>query len=143
MREIKFRAWNKDKNIMVYGDEDDTSDYWDGVDRSSVEMVNAVLAHPDEDYIWMQYTGLKDKNGKESFHKDRVKIWLIDYEGNADIFTGVIEWDREDVCWYILNDSNIYPCVKFRFVDYFEIIGNAFENPELTHQVLPLVRQRN
>lgn len=37
-REIKFRAWNKEKNIMVYNNEDDTYGYWDGCRNSNVGL---------------------------------------------------------------------------------------------------------
>ena len=31
MREIRYRAWNKQKEIMNYDNEDGTEDYWDGI----------------------------------------------------------------------------------------------------------------
>lgn len=41
-REIKFRAWHKVKNIMVYDNEDDTYGYWDGCRNSNVGMINTI-----------------------------------------------------------------------------------------------------
>jgi hypothetical protein len=79
-REIKFRAWNKAKKVMVYKNEDFSSDYWDGVDCSDVQMVNNRFKN--DDYEWMQYTGLRDKNGKEIYEGD-----IVNSPGNVVEFS--------------------------------------------------------
>jgi len=53
MREIKFRAWDKDLHKMY--------NKW------------TVIPDDDRSHILMQYTGLKDKNGKEIYEGDIVK----------------------------------------------------------------------
>ena len=50
MREIKFRVFDKKYHKMYYGGD-----------------IKTALAFPQEDCEIMQYTGLKDKNGKEVF----------------------------------------------------------------------------
>ena len=133
MREKKYRAWADGK--MHYPTEEvwwyfSSTGYWslnigDGPGEIICDSLESENPH------LMEYTGLKDKNGKEIYHKDRVRFLTIDPETSAsDEWTGVIEWDDEDMCWYIDNDNDVWPVVKFRFIDYFEIIGNDFETPE-------------
>ncbi|MEN6621343.1 MAG: hypothetical protein ABFD50_07335 [Smithella sp.] len=52
MREIKFRAWNKDKKVMVYDDEDNSSNYLDGICMSDIEFINSSLMENDTN-DWM------------------------------------------------------------------------------------------
>lgn len=92
MRELKFRAWNKEKEIMVYEDEDNSADYWDGIHASDVELVNYRLQR-DEEYIWLQYTGLSDKNGRWIYEGDVRenlfgKTFIVVYENELASFIG-------------------------------------------------------
>jgi uncharacterized phage protein (TIGR01671 family) len=67
MREIKFRAWDGRK--MNYNPF--ISDGSDGGETSSV-YINVAIACNDEEL--MQYTGLKDKNGKEIYEGDIIRF---------------------------------------------------------------------
>ena len=63
----------------------------------------------------MQYTGLKDRNGKPIYEGDV----LLYHRGNSSGGRWLVEWDNEDLTYTI--DLWGYP----------EIIGNKWENPEL------------
>lgn len=118
-REIKFRAWNKEKGLITNPLAMSTI-----ISRFIREFrpsptgfgSRAEEVTPDE-YKIMQYTGLKDKNGKECYEGDIVRYkkpnWetgtYVPFEIKLPDFWKSIEGDLSDC----------------------EIIGNKWENPEL------------
>lgn len=127
MRDIKFRAWNREKNIMVYDNEDDTCGYWDGCYNSNIGMINTILnSKYYEQYDFMQYAGLKDKNGKEIYEGD-----IIQYK---DITKGLIRYSEKYAQYVLVNTGTVKdefePLGDYN-MEVFEIIGNEFDNPEL------------
>jgi len=136
-RELKFRAWCNTQKVMVYDNEDFSYDYWDGLSQSNVGMVNGLLAgeiSEFHEYIWMLYTGLKDKNGKEIFEGDIVKHFgQHDNEGinSPHISIFEVQYLENMACFFPFND------LSWGSIDSedYEIIGNIFENPELLEAV--------
>ena len=120
-REIKFRAWYPDAKIMslIY--------HW-----SLSECLAYKINHPERIEI-MQFTGLKDKNGKEIYEGDIVQF----NDSICGIMDAVIRWDEN--CgrlrgWNRNSDPKYY-VIAFDLhksqTPHIEIIGNAWENPEL------------
>lgn len=125
MREIKFRAWDKEREMMIM------EPYFFGLDAEQdfkgYYYLEDALSHENgESYPCdiMQYTGLKDKNGKEIFEGDVVE-WETpsQYPQRDTVVFGdgmfMLKEDEESVFNYIYCKYNI------------EVIGNIHENPEL------------
>lgn len=125
-REIKFRAWHKVKNIMVYDNEDDTYGYWDGCRNSNVGMVNEILnSKYYEEYEFMQFTGLHDKNGKEIYEGDIVKK-----TGSIGIDIGKVIYEYNGFIVDVMNMDRFYGRVHL-LEKFTEVIGNVFEEGSL------------
>ena len=121
MREIKFRAWDKENKKII-----------DDITPSTVEFYGS-LNKCFQNTTLMQYTGLKDKNGKEIYEGD-----FIACDKAKDGFQHISQinfgWSQEDI--YGLHWDSGQP---IRTVDYvgerYSVIGNIYENPELLSNV--------
>jgi len=117
MREIKFRAWDKDNNKMIY-----QSPYY--AYQLMITMDGGYMYRDGKrcNYDMMQYTGLKDKNGVEIYEGDVVK-W-------ADTI-GVVKYKPTR----FLNDMQRCDLMGNYRLDTFEgaieVIGNIYEHPHL------------
>lgn len=119
-REIEFRAW--DGKFMIN---------W-----NLLFSFKSVCGLFDNSNIQlMQYTGLKDKNGKKIFEGDIVG-WYRDKSAKRGWLVGVVTFDVDDSSWGVSYDdgegNNGFVGVRRRLPScYHEVIGNIFENPEL------------
>lgn len=110
MREIKFRAWDKDKKEIREVTGINWYDEYLWVDETPMSGDKL----PIEGTPLMQFTGLLDKNGREIYEGDIVKNDKWNGIGN-----GIVQWDK--IGW---------GC-DYYFLTKGEIIGNIYENPEL------------
>lgn len=138
MRDLKFRTWSENKNLMTY---------W----GFNLDGNNAWFSGPTNDPkgIQMQYTGVKDSEGREIYEGDIVKFtyWWFDGNEAESELTGEIvyaemcmsfqlkgvknkEWEQftgyENDKEYLTPFSEL----SFESADFF-IIGNIYQNKNL------------
>ena len=110
----KFRAWDKETKTM------------NGMAEIYRNRNQEIELHPrDENIIPMQSTGLKDKNGKEIFEGDIVRVLDSTYTVFYDNERGSYRLKPHDDRWNVDYMSN------FSHGGNFEVVGNIYENPEL------------
>ena len=140
-REIKFRAWDDDAEQMIYSDnhEIDTADYWWEIDPLRVGCITGESGgnqfEPPEPLVTyydkiMQFTGLKDKQGKEIYEGDILKSESWGKNTKVKNPYHVVEWGR--VGWIAIGyngQMKVNPSLDVK--SDFEVIGNVYENPEL------------
>lgn len=139
MREIKFRAWDGKKWLTEGSDDVIGIDLQGDLFKAySTSCENPVRYLDGAGIILMQYTGLKDKNGKEIYEGDVV-------EGTPYITIGkkikaVVIWNNAKAMYQVKEITN-HECPDYEYLfealrEYHqtEVIGNIHENPELLNQ---------
>jgi uncharacterized phage protein (TIGR01671 family) len=136
MREIKFRAWHKEFKTMYWFDVINGMKH--GIGSGYIPMApwgfpitisqykdNLVPVDPMECEL-MQYTGLKDKNGKEIYEGDILehnqKKFIV--KNSTNKFVVVLKEVGSQTNWRDLEWCN-------NVSRYIVVIGNIYENPEL------------
>lgn len=126
MREIKFRAWYKGvySGEMIYDIQNEFEERINlGMDSFGNYLNNA-------SFEVMQYTGVKDCNGKEVYEGDIVK-----YKAGTDKGIGYIKFEFSCFMIYWTNNKTFNDSFSSMFYTQcsseIEVIGNIYENPEL------------
>ena len=122
----EFRAWTEEGKAMYYG----VYPFKDGTLLLSYDEI-AFDEVPASDFILMQSTGLKDKNGKEIFESDIVK-----YEAGCNTVTEEVVYDK-NFAGFGVKDADAV--IIFTFgelaedidISSLKVVGNKYENPEL------------
>ncbi len=117
MRDLKFRGWHKTKHYMTI--------------PLTLQRIQLEHGRPLEDYEWLQYTGLRDKQGKEIYEGDILRIVCscghgenlpVEWRDGHNGYFARAEWQHN---W----DNNQ---LELNWTERAtEVIGNIYGNPEL------------
>lgn len=114
-RIIKFRAWEIPLKFMRD---------WEDI-RDVMNMGN----FDNDEFIFMQFTGLTDKNGKECYEADIVKP-----VNGMEKEYGIVIWSEEkagfDIDWRYAKNLGKYD-YRVESLSGLEVIGNIYENKDL------------
>lgn len=119
MREIKFRAWDTQAEEMLYGVEHTYDGY-----KVPMPSFGSLLDCPDF-YIVMQYTGLKDKTGKEIYEGDIVHFKTL----RSKEYIGEVKSHEDAASFFVVVKEHYMECLDA--VYDLEVLGNIYENKEL------------
>ena len=108
MRTIKFRSWREDEKRMRYG-----------VDISEVVNTENGECYNSQTKNLMQFTGILDKNGKEIYEGDLIKL------ENWEPKMYEVVYNRGGFCLKFGQDSHFYPDIKY--AEDSVVVGNIYE----------------
>ena len=139
MREIKFRAWDKKSKKMrqvteivfntgFYMESNDNSVKLIWVKGQDIIENKEIQIQREKDFILMQYTGLKDKNGKEIYEGDIVAEKGHYFNSDRLVYQK-IQWKETYSCWLRGEYQRLTPKNIKQYE--IEVIGNIYDNPEL------------
>ena len=131
-REIKFRLWSKIGKKFIETDNPDLDFVINnnGYLYSIENFYGEIYISPQMDIEVLQFTGLQDRNGKEIYEGDILK-YNFPYDGRLKHISPVTYLETQSSFGIKDIYGNEIPLYRITANNYFEVIGNIYENPEL------------
>jgi len=130
-REIKFRAWDKIDEKMLYPKNTQLNYHGESSDIGWTALQYGRYSETKYRIILLQYTGRKDKKGKEIYEGDLIKG---QQEGIC-----VVGYDDESASWELFIGEDVIEDL-IASEKHYKVIGNIFESPELLNPTNQSVR---
>ena len=120
---IKFKAKRLDNGQWVKGDLVHSTSYV-GISYPSDEFSDVPIVHRVDPSTVCQFTGLKDKEGKEIFEGDLL------YDEDSGIVSA-IKWKR-NICGYVYEKAGAFATMRVfsNHTCFLKVIGNKFDRNE-------------
>lgn len=149
-RELKFRVWNGmemvyDVTIGKFGAfYVNPMSKGNGLDENDSASLTPFNTRYHNDTPVMQFTGLKDKNGKEIYEGDIVDVAYAQRDDDGYVVSdpparGFVDWDEHSTGWIVRTqskmsvtpDGTVMTSIITKEPGYVEIIGHKYQTPDL------------
>ena len=137
-RVIRFKAWNGYRKIMS----DYVSAIQNGDTQGTPSSVNVIINRKNEtwdikndDVELLQFTGMRDINGKGIYIGDIINVWSnmseLTMEPTVNEVVSENSLGRPGVFLKPVGAHVLEPCLYDSWGNQFEVIGNIYENSSL------------
>jgi uncharacterized phage protein (TIGR01671 family) len=129
--QLKFRVWDKLEKRFIYPDKGYQGHY---VLDLNGRFQNLQNGSGGDEYVVQQFTGFKDKNGKDIYDGDIISVGFY-CAGEYGVvkfgeYCGKDYYSNDGCGWFVDHGFDVHAFVK-NWAYESSVVGNIFEHPEL------------